>query len=101
MLSRQVFDSTQLPAAVWQHFFHNCELYYQNDLYQSTKVNLKSGGEIKKLTIGHYTYLEQNPHSTSEWGRMARLGHKILWIIHYPTQRYVGRVVDGKVTQIR
>jgi len=103
MLSRQVYDPAQLPAAVWQHFFHNCELYYQNERYQATKVKMsfKIGGEVKKLTIGHYTYLEQCSHSTSVWGRLANAGHRILWITHIPSGKLVGRVVDGKVAQIR
>ena len=101
MLTQKVYDSAHLPGAVWQLFFNDVELFFDNEKCVPTTVHLRSGGTIKRLTIGHYTYLEQNPHSTSEYGRLARAGHKILWIIHFPTQRYVGRVVDGKVTQIR
>jgi hypothetical protein len=100
LLQQNVYDSRKLPSAVWYLFFCNVALLYQNFPVQVSTVNLKSGGTIKRTQIGDYTYLEQNPHSVSQYGKMAREGHKILWIIHHPTDRYVGRVIDGKVEKL-
>jgi hypothetical protein len=100
MLVQQIYDPAKLPSAVWQLFFNQVELFFNNNPVKYQTVNLKSGGAIKRVIIGSYTYLEQNPHSSSQYGIMARNGHKIIWIIHFPTGRYVGKVVDGRVTKI-
>lgn len=100
LLQQNIYDSTKLPYAVWCLFFIGVKLFWQNEEVKVDRVHLKSGGTIKRTTIGQYTYSEQNPHSYSQYGKMAREGHKILWIIHYPTDRYVGRVMDGKVEKL-
>ena len=100
MLTQNIFDPTKLPSAVWQLFFLGAELSYNNTPVKVHIVKMKAGGTIKRVTIGDYTYLEQNPNSVSQYGRMARAGHRILWIIHFPTERYVGRVIDGEVRKL-
>jgi hypothetical protein len=40
--------------------------------------------------------LEQNPHTKSRWGQMARSGKKVMQFLS--EGRYVANVVDGKVT---
>jgi len=67
MLSQQIFDATRLPSAVWALMFNNVELYYQNKKVEVRLVNLSAGGTIKKVIVGDFTYLEQNPHSSSQY----------------------------------
>lgn len=40
--------------------------------------------------------LEQNPNTESRWAKLARAGHKVMQFLS--AGRYVGVVVDGKVT---
>jgi len=40
--------------------------------------------------------LEQNPNTNSRWAQLARKGHKVMQFLD--AGRYVGVVVDGKVT---
>jgi hypothetical protein len=40
--------------------------------------------------------LEQNPRTESRWAQLAREGHKVMQFLD--AGRYVGNVVDGKVT---
>ena len=40
--------------------------------------------------------LEQNPKTESRWAQLARKGHKVMQFLD--EGRYVGNVVDGKVT---
>jgi hypothetical protein len=40
--------------------------------------------------------LEQNPKTESRWAQLARKGHKVMQFLD--AGRYVGVVVDGKVT---
>lgn len=48
---------------------------------------------LRFVVIGRYTFLEQNPKKNSVWGKLARDGHKILWIIE--DGDYVGQVRDS------
>jgi len=43
--------------------------------------------------------LEQNPKTGSHWAELARRGHKVMQFLS--EGRYVGNVVDGKVTWYR
>ncbi len=40
--------------------------------------------------------LEQNPKTESRWAQLAREGHKVMQFLD--AERYVGNVVDGKVS---
>ncbi len=40
--------------------------------------------------------LEQNPKTESRWAQLARAGHKVMQFLF--AGRYIGNVVDGKVT---
>jgi hypothetical protein len=40
--------------------------------------------------------LEQNPKTESRWAQLAREGHKVMQFLS--AGRYLGNVVDGKVT---
>jgi hypothetical protein len=41
--------------------------------------------------------VEQNPETGSHWAQLAREGHKVMQFL--VAGRYVGNVVDGKVTK--
>ena len=43
--------------------------------------------------------LEQNPNTESRWAQLARAGHKVMQFLS--AGRYIGNVVDGKVTIYR
>jgi len=43
---------------------------------------LIAGGAVRKVKIGHYTILTQNPNKTSSWAKAAReKGAKVLWLL--------------------
>lgn len=43
---------------------------------------LIAGGAVRKVKVGHYTILTQNPNKpTSRWAEKARAGAKILWLL--------------------
>ncbi|MFW9826138.1 MAG: hypothetical protein ACFFEY_00780 [Candidatus Thorarchaeota archaeon] len=62
--------------------------------------------EIKKFSSGvkyvdlfGYRYIEQNRNKKSEWGKKAREGHKIMWIIK--GRRYMVRIMDGEYIDLQ
>lgn len=58
----------------------------------------KFSSGIKYLDLLGYRYIEQNRRKKSEWGKKAREGHKIMWIIK--GRRYVARIMDGEFTDL-
>jgi len=54
-----------------------------------------SGRDTRDATIA-LRGLEQNPNTDSRWAQLARKGHKVMQFLD--AGRYVGVVVDGKVT---
>ncbi|NHJ25156.1 MAG: hypothetical protein EAX89_11300 [Candidatus Lokiarchaeota archaeon] len=62
--------------------------------------------EIKKFSSGvkyidyfGYRFIEQNRNKKSEWGKKAREGHKIMWIIK--GRRYIAQIIDGKFNDLK
>lgn len=61
---------------------------------------------IKRFSVGvryvdlfGYRYIEQNSNKKSEWGKKAREGHKIMWIIK--GRRYMARIMDGEYVDLK
>ena len=57
------------------------------------KIEKFSSG-VKYLDLFGYRYIEQNRNKKSEWGKKAREGHQIMWIIK--GRRYMAQILDGK-----
>jgi hypothetical protein len=57
------------------------------------EVRHTSKRSIRFVAVDDYTFLNQNPEKNSVWGRLARDGHKIMWVIE--DGDYVGQVRDG------
>ena len=60
---------------------------------QRYKVRHTSKRGIRFVAVDDYTFLNQNSEKNSVWGRLARDGHKIMWVIE--DGDYVGQVRDG------
>jgi hypothetical protein len=60
---------------------------------KTRKIKRTSRQGLRFLILDGYTFLEQNPEKNSVWGKMAKDGHKILWIIN--EGNYIGQIRDG------
>ncbi|MFX0019495.1 MAG: hypothetical protein ACFFAK_11445 [Promethearchaeota archaeon] len=58
----------------------------------------KFSSGIKYLDLFGYRFIEQNWRKKSEWGKKAREGHKIMWIIK--GRRYIARIMDGEYNDL-
>ena len=59
----------------------------------------KFSSGIKYVDIFGYRFIEQNKHKKSEWGKKAREGQKIMWIIK--GRRYISQIVDGNYNELK
>ncbi len=58
----------------------------------------KFSSGIKYVDLFGYRFIEQNWRKKSEWGKKAREGHKIMWIIK--GRRYIARIMDGEYNDL-
>ncbi|MGB5912719.1 MAG: hypothetical protein WBH31_16115 [Promethearchaeia archaeon] len=58
----------------------------------------KFSSGIKYLDLFGYRFIEQNWRKKSEWGKKAREGHKIMWIIK--GRRYIAKIMDGEYNNL-
>ena len=58
----------------------------------------KFSSGIKYVDLLGHRYIEQNRRKKSEWGKKAREGHNIMWIIK--ERRYLARIMDGVYTDL-
>ena len=54
---------------------------------------------IKYVDLFGYRFIEQNKNKKSEWGKKAREGHKIMWIIK--GRRYLSQILDGEYSDLK
>ena len=59
----------------------------------------KFSSGIKYVDLFGYRYIEQNRNKKSEWGKKAREGYKIMWIIK--GRRYLVRIMDGEFIDLK
>ncbi len=59
----------------------------------------KFSSGIKYLDLFGYRFIEQNRQKKSEWGKKAREGHKIMWIIK--GRRYMVRIMDEEYIDLK
>ncbi|MHA2008461.1 MAG: hypothetical protein ACXABO_13755 [Promethearchaeota archaeon] len=59
----------------------------------------KFSSGIKFVDLFGYRFIEQNRNKKSEWGKKAREGHKIMWIIK--GRKYMVRIMDGEYADLK
>jgi len=59
----------------------------------------KFSSGVRYVDLFGYRYIEQNRNKKSEWGKKARQGHKIMWIIK--GRRYMVRIMDGEYIDLK
>ena len=59
----------------------------------------KFSSGIKYVDLFGYRFIEQNRNKKSEWGKKAREGHKIMWIIK--GRRYISQIIDEEYIELK
>ena len=60
---------------------------------KSHKIRRTSKLGVRFVELEGFTFIEQNPEKNSVWGKLAKDGHRILWVID--DGDYVAQVRDG------
>ncbi|MHA1671222.1 MAG: hypothetical protein ACTSV5_11705 [Promethearchaeota archaeon] len=59
----------------------------------------KFSNGIKFVDLFGYRFIQQNHNKKSEWGKKARQGLQIIWVIK--GRRYLARIMDGEFTDLK
>lgn len=66
--------------------------------YTLEKTSIKS---LRAFEFPGLLFIEQNPDKRSKWARLAKKGHKIMWVMDTKTNRYLAVVDNDKLTRLR
>lgn len=95
------FDQPSLlPTACFASMFMGTRVLYKGKLISSRIMSNPKGQLVRGIEVGDYLYLGQELFEDTPWAKQARAGRKILWIVHRPSAKVIGKVVDGKVTRL-
>ena len=86
----------ELSLKIYKAMFENKKKVELEDLEYSFQ-RFSSG--VKYLDYFGYRFIEQNRHKKSEWGKKAREGHKIMWVIK--GRRYISQIFDGEYKELK
>ena len=93
-------DPLLLPSACFAAMFMSTKVLYKGKLLSSGIISNLRGQLLRTIEVGDYLYVAQEQFEDSKWAKMARAGHKIMWIVHRPTSKVIGKVINGKVTRL-
>jgi hypothetical protein len=91
ILSLNHLNLEEVASEAYHNIFSNKETIEIDGKTRRIKRTSRQG--LRFLIVDEYTFLEQNPEKNSVWGKMAKDGHKILWIIN--EGNYIGQIRDG------
>ena len=92
--------ASSLPEAAYKTMFLNERMVFNGVLLQTGIIKGRNKKLLRAIKVGDYLYIEQEKFEDTHWAEMARKGHNVMWIVHHPSAKLVGKVVDGEVTQI-
>ena len=68
---------------------------------KNKEIPIKVKAGLRRYDVGNILFIEQNPKAKTVWATKAKEGAKILWIIDTKWNKYLYRVVDGKITKLK
>ena len=90
-----------LPKNILIKTFYKGLFANKDVFYKGQRFPLKKLGGLRRFDVGNLLFIEQNPKKKTEWADRARKGAKIMWIIDTKFNRYLVRVEDGKITNLK
>jgi hypothetical protein len=65
--------------------------------YNLEKTSIKG---LRAFELPGLLFIEQNPNKRTKWARLAKKGHKIMWVIDTKTNKYLAVVDNEKLTRL-
>ena len=94
-----MLDHTVL-LSVAEQMMRGAEVVVENRASRVTRTGSQRLRTTRFLMGGkEYQAIEQNPEKPSQWGKLAREGHRVVQFRDLLTQKYVAVAVDGKVRE--
>jgi hypothetical protein len=81
----------EIGLKIFEAIFSGAKTVKIDDIEHEIK---KFSSGIKFLDLFGYRFIEQNLNKKSQWGKKAREGHQIMWIIKH--RRYLVQIIDGE-----
>jgi hypothetical protein len=90
----------EVLRSVAEQMMGGAEVVVDNRASRVTRTGAQRLRTTRFLMGGNeYQAIEQNPEKPSQWGKLAREGHRVVQFRNLSTQKYVAVAVDGKVKE--
>ncbi len=87
-------------VAVSEQMMKGTDVEIGGKKYRVSRTGSQGLRTVRFLLDGReYQAIEQNPEKPSQWGRLAREGHRVVQIRDLEREKYAGVVVDDKVRE--
>ena len=94
-----MIDSAQL-LKVAEQLTSGKEVEIEGRSFKVSRTGSKRLRTVRFELGGHeYQAIEQNAEKPSQWGKLARKGHRVVQFRDLQTQKYVAVAVDDKVKE--
>ena len=81
--------------------FYNKLFAGEPAIYKGKKIPLKKVKGLRRYDVGNILFIEQNPKAKTVWAKEAQKGKKIMWIVDTKWNKYLYRVVNGKIIKLK
>ena len=86
--------------SVAEQMLNGAEVRLEDRTFRVSRTGSQRLRTVRFLIGGNeYQAIEQNPEKPSQWGKLARDGHRVVQFRDLLTQKYVAVAVDGKVKE--
>ena len=62
-------------------------------------IKKTSKSKVRLVEKDSFTFIEQNPHKSSRWAKLAQEGHQIMWVMR--GRQYLAQIKDGKFLNLK
>jgi hypothetical protein len=96
-MSDEIEEIEEVARLVYETIFQNMPSVEIDGKEHQIKKSSKS--KVRLVEYEGLTYIEQNPHKSSQWAKEAQEGHQIMWVMR--GRQYLARIRDGKFLDLR
>lgn len=89
------FISSNIILLFFKNMFRGRDVRLKDQVFP-----LKKTAGLRSYKVGNLLFIEQNPKKATPWAKLAQKGRRVMWVIDVPKNKYLVRVVEGKITRL-
>jgi hypothetical protein len=96
-LEEEIDSIEEIASKIYDAIFDGLDAVELEGEVHEIKQTSKS--KVKLVQKDGFTYIEQNPHKSSRWAKLAQKGQQIMWVMR--GRQYLAQIKDGKFINLK